>query len=149
MSHGTVPGESAGTQNLIGGRFMRRSLVGKLAATAALAAAMIAPSVGSATLSQCPSQNFCAWTASNYSGTVAKQIQVNNPFWNTTAGWNVLYNNDRSWYNHGTSGLRACVYDGTGGGPPLLISLAMGQAVASAPSPTSGSGASSYFRSSC
>ena len=79
----------------------------------------------SAAYYDCPSMYLCAWMDANYAG-ARYQFAGNNWTW---YGW-AIFDNDSSWYNNGTSGMRVQVYRDVGYSS-TTVCLAMGQRIAS------------------
>ncbi|WP_338933150.1 peptidase inhibitor family I36 protein [Streptomyces netropsis] len=88
---------------------MRRTLVSILAAGFAAALTIAGPvsdaSAAPTGTAACPSGYLCVWDQINYQGNMYK-FSGKNASW---AAW-AINNHDSSWYNHGTSGLDACVW---------------------------------------
>ncbi|GGR08970.1 peptidase inhibitor family I36 protein [Kitasatospora griseola] len=100
---------------------MRQRVKLSLAVAAALAAALIpAGSAGATTTSgtaDCPAGYLCVWDQINYQGNMYK-FSGENFSWSAWA----INNHDSSWYNHGVSGLNACVwqYEGFSGSVKVI-----------------------------
>ncbi|MFC9393567.1 peptidase inhibitor family I36 protein [Streptomyces sp. NPDC057027] len=89
---------------------MRRTLMSALTACFAAALTLVGPAAGGASAlpsgtAACPSGYLCVWDQINYQGNMYK-FSGSNSSW---AAW-AINNHDSSWYNHGTSGLNACVW---------------------------------------
>ncbi|MBB4983403.1 MULTISPECIES: peptidase inhibitor family I36 protein [Streptomyces] len=89
---------------------MRRTLMSALTACFAAALTLGGPAAGGASAlpsgtAACPSGYLCVWDQINYQGNMYK-FSGSNSSW---AAW-AINNHDSSWYNHGTSGLNACVW---------------------------------------
>lgn len=106
-------------------RLMARS-VGAAAVVAAIAGlgGIAAPAAGAAS-GDCGSGYLCAWWDSNYNG-ARYQFAGNNASWHSWA----IADDDSSWYNHGTSGLRVQVYRDVNY-VSSTVCLSMGQKIAS------------------
>ena len=106
---------------------MKRTIK-KVLATVALATATVVPLgalPASAALSDCQSGYLCAWWDINYSGS-KYQFGGNNTSWNAWA----IADDDSSWYNHGTSGMKVAVYNDTNYTGGTTVCLTQGQYVA-------------------
>ncbi|MGW3168406.1 peptidase inhibitor family I36 protein [Streptomyces sp. NPDC001142] len=90
---------------------MRRILVPVLTAGFAAALTIAGPASGaSASVSvtgtaSCPSGYLCVWDQTSYNGNIYK-FSGTNKSWTSWA----INDHDASWYNHGTSGLKACIW---------------------------------------
>ncbi|WP_404870366.1 peptidase inhibitor family I36 protein [Kitasatospora griseola] len=89
---------------------MRQRVKLSLAAVAALAAALIPAGSADAApaltgTAACPSGYLCVWDQPDYQGKMYQFRSDNFSWW----GWDID-DNDRSWYNNGTSGKYACVW---------------------------------------
>ncbi|MEE1805844.1 peptidase inhibitor family I36 protein [Streptomyces sp. BE133] len=85
---------------------MRLTRVLPLVAAATIAAVFLGPvSSAQAATADCPSGYLCVWDQTSYNGKMYK-------FKDSNASWSgyAIENHDSSWYNHGTSGLNACVW---------------------------------------
>lgn len=106
---------------------MRKHFLAGAAAAAGLIGASLVgglavPTAGAAS-GDCGSGNLCAWYDSNYNGS-RYQFAGNNTSWHSWA----IADDDSSWYNRGTSGLRVQVYKNTNYNS-TTICLSMGQKV--------------------
>jgi hypothetical protein len=97
---------------------VRRSRLAGLAAAAAIAAAAIVmPALpAQAGTAACPSGYLCVWDQTYYRGNMYK-FSGKNFSW---ASW-AINNHDSSWYNNGTSGLNACVWQYVGYSGPVKV----------------------------
>ncbi|MFI9213941.1 peptidase inhibitor family I36 protein [Streptomyces sp. NPDC053253] len=90
---------------------MRRTLIPLVSVgfAAALTLAGPASSASAAGTADCPRGYLCVWDQTNYQGNMYK-------FSGTNFSWGswAIDNHDSSWYNNGTSGLNACVWQGVG-----------------------------------
>ncbi|MGW2659151.1 peptidase inhibitor family I36 protein [Streptomyces sp. NPDC001478] len=73
------------------------------AATAAVFLGPVSPA--QAATADCPSGYLCVWDQTSYNGKMYK-FSGSNSSWSAWA----IENHDSSWYNHGTSGLNACIW---------------------------------------
>ncbi|MCX4773753.1 peptidase inhibitor family I36 protein [Streptomyces sp. NBC_01285] len=75
---------------------------------ATVAAVFLGPvAPAQAATADCPSGYLCLWDQTHYNGNMSK-FKDANASW---SGYNIN-NRDSSWYNHGTSGLNACIWQG-------------------------------------
>ncbi|MER5349404.1 peptidase inhibitor family I36 protein [Kitasatospora sp. NPDC002551] len=87
---------------------MRRALLSALS-TAVMAAALAVgpvPGAHAAGTADCPRGWLCVWDQTDYQGHMFK-------FKDANATWPAaIENHDASWFNNGTSGLTACIWQG-------------------------------------
>ncbi|MFD9104646.1 peptidase inhibitor family I36 protein [Streptomyces virginiae] len=88
---------------------MRRTVISVLTTCLAAAFTVAGPATSASAApsgtAACPSGYLCVWDQTNYQGNMYK-FAGSNSSW---AAW-AINNHDSSWYNHGTSGLNACVW---------------------------------------